>query len=318
MSRADVKVGFACNNRCLFCAQGEKRRSVGLLSSAEVVRRLQAGYREGSGLVLTGGEPTIRKDLVPLVRAARIIGYDPIQIQTNGRMLRYADLVERLVRAGVSEISPALHGPTPEVHDALTGAAGAFDETVAGIANAVASSARVVTNTVVVRQNLSLLAETLILLHRLGVRHAQLALVHPVGTAEEGATDVVPPVEEAAAAIARAIRAGRAVGMEVVTEALPPCLLPGLEDAVVESRIPDTRVIDIDGEAFDFSSWRRGEGKAKGPVCHTCEHDERCEGPWREYPQRFGWGAYGPAVERGQSHEVPFGEDDPGSRGESR
>ena len=293
MSRADVKVGFACNNRCVFCAQGEKRRSVGLLSGEEVVRRLQAGYRRGSGLVLTGGEPTIRKDLVPIVRAAKTIGYDPIQIQTNGRMLRYREFVDRLVAAGVDEISPALHGNTADLHDMLTGAEGAFEQTVEGIGNAVRSGATVITNTVVVRQNLPFLSETLLLLHGLGVRHAQLALVHPVGTAGDGDVDVVPPIREAAEAIARAIRDGRAAGMEVVTEAVPPCLIPGLEDAVVESRIPDTRVIDIDGEAFDFSTWRRDEGKAKGPVCEGCAFYARCEGPWREYPERFGWDAFG-------------------------
>jgi len=291
VTRADVKVGFACNNRCLFCAQGEKRRSVGLLSAEEVVRGMRAGFRPGSGLVLTGGEPTIRKDLVPIVRAAKAIGYQPIQIQTNGRMLRYAELVRRLVEAGVDELSPALHGPTPALHDELTGAPGAFEQTVEGIGNAVRSGADVITNTVVVRQNLGALTETLLLLRSLGVRHAQLALVHPVGTA--GDADVVPPVAEAARAIARAVREGRAAGMAVVTEAVPACLLPGLEDAVVEHRIPDTQVVDVDGEAFDFSTWRRDEGKAKGPVCGDCVHGERCEGPWREYPQRFGWDAFG-------------------------
>lgn len=295
MQRADVKVGFACNNRCTFCAQGEKRRSVGRLSEEEIDRRLREGYRVGSGLVLTGGEPTIRKDLVEIVRVARAIGYAPIQIQTNGRMLRYRELVDRLVLAGVDEISPALHGPSAEVHDALTCAPGAFVQTVEGIANAVRSGARVITNTVVVRQNLPTLAETLGVLHELGVRHAQLALVHPVGTAGEATSgdDVVPPIREAARAIADAVRAGRALGMVVMTEAVPPCLLPGLEDAVVEERIPDTRVVDVDGQAFDFSTWRRTEGKAKGPVCAGCRFDERCEGPWREYPERFGWDAFG-------------------------
>lgn len=293
MSRADIKVGFACNNRCVFCAQGEKRREVGLIAPKEVVRRMREAWRPGSGIVLTGGEPTIRRDLVELVKHARTIGYSPIQIQTNGRMLSYEGLVERLIEAGVTEISPALHGPDAAMHDALTGAEGAFEQTVRGIENAVRSTASVVTNTVVVRQNLHVLADTIRLLHTLGVRHAQLALVHPVGTAAARYDEVVPPIEEAAAAMAIGVCAGRELGMEVVTEAVPPCLLPGLEDSVVESRIPDTTVIDLDGTLFGFSMWRRDEGKAKGPPCVLCEWNARCEGPWREFPDRQGWGAYG-------------------------
>lgn len=293
MSRADIKVGFACNNRCVFCAQGEKRREVGFVDPKEVVRRMHEAFRPGSGLVLTGGEPTIRRDLVELVRAARAIGYAPIQVQTNGRMLAYEALVARLIEAGVTELSPALHGPDAATHDSLTGAAGAFEQTVRGIENAVRSPAHVVTNTVVVRQNLELLEDTVRLLHRLGVRRAQLALVHLVGTAAERHGEVAPRIDRAAERMAGAVRAGRALGMEVVTEAVPPCLLPGLEDAVVESRIPETTVVDLDGAPFGFSAWRRTEGKAKGPPCEGCAWSARCEGPWREYPEHQGWEAYG-------------------------
>lgn len=293
MSRADVKVGFACNNRCVFCAQGEKRRDVGFIDPEEVVRRMHEAWRPGSGLVLTGGEPTIRKDLVELVRVARKIGYAPIQIQTNGRMLSYQALIDKLISAGVTELSPALHGPSAEVHDMLTGAEGAFEQTVRGIENSVRSPANVITNTVVVKQNLDVLEDTIELLYELGVRHAQLALVHPVGTAAERYDEVVPPIEQAAASMAGAILVGRSLGMEVVTEAVPPCLLPGLEDAVVETRIPETTVVDLDGALFGFSVWRRDEGKAKGPPCEGCLHERYCEGPWREFPERQGWGAYG-------------------------
>lgn len=292
--RADVKVGFACNNRCCFCAQGEKRSDVGLVPADELVARMRKAFEPGRGLVLTGGEPTIRKDLVDLVVAAREIGYAPIQIQTNGRMLSYPAQVKRLIRAGVTELSPALHGPTAEVHDALTRAPGSFDQTVAGITNAIASGAIVVTNTVVVRANLEHLPATIALLAERGVRRGQLALVHPVGTAAERFDEVVPPIAAAAAAIATAVAAGRKLGMQVVVEAVPPCMLRGFEDAVVEEHIPETTVVDLDGNPFAFSDWRRDAGKVKGPPCTSCTRADRCEGPWREYPEKFGWADYVP------------------------
>ncbi|MBW2461590.1 MAG: radical SAM protein [Deltaproteobacteria bacterium] len=294
MSRADIKVGFACNNRCVFCAQGHKRRDVGFIDAKELADRMRKAFAPGRGLVLTGGEPTIRRDLVKLVALAHAIGYAPIQLQTNGRMLTYAPLVDRLMRAGVTEFSPALHGSTAAVHDALTGAPGSFDQTVAGMRNVARAGALLLTNTVVVRDNLGCLEDTIRLLGSLGVRQAQLALVHPVGTAGELYDQIVPPIDEAAEAMAGAIRAGRSLSMRVVTEAVPPCLLPGLEDAVVEERIPDTTVVDVDGELFGFSTWRADEGKAKGPRCGECTRNDRCEGPWREYPERFGWDAYRP------------------------
>ena len=44
---------------------------------------------------------------------------------------------------------------------------------------------------------------------------------------------------------------------------------------------------------FGFSTWRRTEGKAKGPPCEGCAFGPRCEGPWREYPEHQGWAAFG-------------------------
>jgi len=292
--RSDIKVGFACNNRCVFCAQGQKRSEIGRVPPEELVQRMRSTYERGKGLVLTGGEPTIRADLVKLVEAARRIGYSPIQIQTNGRMLAYPGLVEKLLAAGVTEFSPALHGPTADVHDALTRAPGSFDQTVAGIRNTVASKRPVITNTVVAKGNLHCLAETVKLLADLGVEQGQLAMVHPVGTAQEMYDEVVPRLDEAAPAVRDAVMQGRARGMRVVVEALPPCFLRGLEDAVVEAEIPETTVVDLDGAPFAFSTWRRDEGKVKGPPCESCTRAERCEGPWREYPERQGWDGYVP------------------------
>lgn len=292
--RADIKVGFACNNRCCFCAQGEKRSDIGFVPGDELVARMREAYRPGSGLVLTGGEPTIRKDLVDLVVEARRMGYAPIQIQTNGRMLTYRALVRKLIQAGVSEFSPALHGPTAAVHDALTNAPGSFAQSLSGIVNALASGANVITNTVVVRSNLEHLVATISLLASRGVRHGQLALVHPVGTAADQFDEVVPPIGAAGAAIAAAVAAGRERGMKTVVEAVPPCVIRGFEDAVVEGEIPETTVVDLDGQPFAFSDWRRGAGKAKGPPCTDCAKADQCEGPWREYPERFGWDDYVP------------------------
>jgi len=292
--RTDLKVGFACNNRCAFCAQGGKRDEQAFIPREELEARMRRAFRPGRGLVLTGGEPTIHKQIIGIVETGRAIGYQQIQIQTNGRALAYRALVARLRRAGVTEFSPALHGADAETHDALTRAPGSFQQTVDGIRNAVESGAGVVTNSVVVRQNLAQLGAIVEMLASLGVKRAQLALVHPVGTAACGDPDVVPRLSDAAPAAIAAVRVGRERGVEVVVEAMPLCFMRGSEDAVVEARIPETTVVDADGEPFAFSDWRRETGKAKGPPCEDCARARECEGPWREYPQLHGWSEYAP------------------------
>ena len=150
------------------------------------------------------------------------------------------------------------------------------------------------TNTVVVRDNIGDLPRIVALLGALGVRHAQLAFVHPVGTAVERFDEVVPRLPSVVEPIAHAREAARAAGMRLVTEGVPLCFLPGMEELAVEAAIPGTVVVDLDGASLDYSAWREREGKAHGPPCDACSARPRCEGPWREYPERLGWEEFRP------------------------
>jgi MoaA/NifB/PqqE/SkfB family radical SAM enzyme len=294
MPRADVKVGFACNNRCVFCAQGHKREGCAQVPFDELVRRMRQGRQSSDELVLTGGEPTARKDIVKLVAAAKALGFREIQIQTNGRMLAYEQLVDDLIRAGATEFSPALHGPNASIHDALTRAVGSFDQTVAGIRNVASRGKSIVTNSVVVRSNVSHLSALVELLAVLGVRQAQLAFVHPVGTAFERFDEVVPRLSDIVEPIRQCAEVAARHDMRLVTEAVPLCFLQGMSELAVEQHIPHTTVIDLDGVPFDYSQWRPVEGKAHGSACERCAAKQKCEGPWREYTDKFGWDEFNP------------------------
>ena len=108
--RLDLKVGFNCNNRCLFCVQGDKRDHVDDRTPEDIRSILEEHASTMSGVVFTGGEPTLRDDLVEHVRWAKELGFQRIQVQTNGRRVSYLPYMRALVEAGMSEISPALRG----------------------------------------------------------------------------------------------------------------------------------------------------------------------------------------------------------------
>lgn len=299
-SRLDIKIGFACNNRCRFCVQGDKRHTAAPPDTATVLAELDAGRAAADGVVFTGGEPTLRDDLLELVAHARGLGYRPIQIQSNGRMFASRRFCERLIEAGATEFSPALHGPTAAIHDWLTRAPGSFGQTTRGVRHLVALGQTVVTNSVVVRANVRNVPALARLLVGLRVHQFQFAFVHPVGTAGELVSATVPRLEIAAPYLIEGLRIGREAGLRVYTEAVPYCVLPGYEDCVVEAHIPRTKVVDAGVTVEDYGAYRLHEGKNKGPDCVRCRYDEVCEGPWREYPEQYGFGELRP---------VPPGED---------
>jgi cyclic pyranopterin phosphate synthase len=69
---------------------------------------------------LTGGEPTLRGDLVEIVgRIASIAGIDEISMTTNGVLLEH--LATDLKRAGLSRVNVTIDSLKPEVYSEITG-----------------------------------------------------------------------------------------------------------------------------------------------------------------------------------------------------
>jgi pyruvate-formate lyase-activating enzyme len=300
MSRVDLKLGFACNNRCLFCVQGDKRERHGPRSMSQIHADLTAGRQRGTrALVLTGGEPTVQPHFLAALRLAARLGYRSIQIQTNGRLFAYEKLCHATIEAGATEFSPALHAATADVHDRLTRAPGSWEQSVAGIRNLVRLGQTVLTNTVITSLGYRQTPQLARLLVSLGVQQMQLAFVHIVGTAADNSHWLVPRKSEVMPYVFAGLQVAIEAGVRCMTEAIPFCLMGGHEQRVAERIIPPTLIYDADKTIDDYGAYRRDQGKLKGPACPACAWSEQCEGPWREYPELFGWDELRPVAADG-------------------
>jgi len=297
MKRIDIKIIFDCNNSCDFCAQGDKRERIKRKSLPEIKRILKdARSQEITGVVFTGGEPTLHPGLFAAVRAARAMGYESVQVQTNGRRFAYYDYCAKLKKAGVTEMAPSLHGSTPGVHEALTRAPGSFAEVAKGIMNCRSLGLSVLTNSVITKKNFRDLPALAKLLIHLGVGQYQLAFVHIIGSALKNSAGVVPRKTDAMPFVRRALDAGLRSGVPCYTEAIPYCLMKGYEQCVAESIIPEGPVADAGIYVDSYGDYRRGQGKAKRAQCRRCRWFAVCEGPWREYPEIYGWSEFKPVA----------------------
>ncbi|HAH31634.1 MAG TPA: hypothetical protein DCL44_04905 [Elusimicrobia bacterium] len=295
MKRVDIKIGFNCNNRCDFCAQGDKRYKSKQKSLTEIKQILRTARASGvSGVVFTGGEPTLHPGLIDAVKAARAMGYVSVQVQTNGRHFAYYDYCAGLKSAGVTEMGPSLHGSSPEIHEGLTNAPGSFSEVVKGILNCKRLGMYVLTNSVITKKNYKDLPALAKLLLYLKVDQYQLAFIHIIGTALENRAGIVPLKSDAMPFIRRALDAGIKKGVPCYTEAIPFCLMKGYERCVAERIIPEGPVADAGIYVKSYGDWRRNQGKLKRKECRSCRWFAICEGPWREYPGLYGWDEFVP------------------------
>ena len=168
-----------CNQKCLHCyAAGQPMGETAELTTAEWKAALEK-LRSANipQVTFTGGEPTLRDDLVELVEAAQ---WFVTRLNTNGRLLT-PQLCRALYDASLDSVQVTLYAADAETHNALVGAPG-FDDTVQGIRNAVEAGLIVSINTPLCSLNQDYDA-TLRFAHSLGVRYATCSGLIPSGDA---------------------------------------------------------------------------------------------------------------------------------------
>jgi MoaA/NifB/PqqE/SkfB family radical SAM enzyme len=292
--KADIKIGFNCNNFCKFCVQGDKRKAYGSRDTGIIKNEMEKARTSCRDIVFTGGEPTLHKDFFQFVAFAKALNFNTIQIQSNGRFFSYSEFCKKAIKCGANEFSPALHGSTPHMHDYLTSSPGSFKQTVDGIINLKKLGQTVITNTVITKSNFAYLPSIADLLIRLGVDQFQFAFPHPLGSAKDNFDSIVPRMSLVEPFVKMALEKGISAGKRVMTEAIPYCFMRGYEDYIAERILPETKIYDVNGVIENFGLVRKKEGKSKSTNCPKCRYYAVCEGPWREYPQKFGWDEFKP------------------------
>lgn len=158
--RMDLAITYRCNNNCAHCYNARERHFPELPAQKwfEIIDHLWE--LRIPHVVFTGGEPTLRDDLIDLVSYAQTKGM-VTGLNTNGRRLADKLFVDRLVEAGLDHVQITVESNDPDVHDQMVLAQGAWEETREGLRNAVNSRLYLMTNTTLLSSNAGRLDEIL-------------------------------------------------------------------------------------------------------------------------------------------------------------
>lgn len=166
--RMDLALTYRCNNDCTHCYNA-RPRDYPELDTTNWQRVLDIIWEVGiPHVVFTGGEPTLREDLLQLVAYAQSKG-QITGLNTNARRLSDRHFVQQLVDAGLDHVQITLESHLPEIHDRMVKCRGAWKQTVQGLENALESPLFVMTNTTMLKDNSPYLADTLHFLAERGV-----------------------------------------------------------------------------------------------------------------------------------------------------
>jgi pyruvate formate lyase activating enzyme len=75
----------SCNMRCPFCHNSDLvlNDNLNIISEEEILSFLKKRKNVLEGVCITGGEPTLQKDLIPFIKDVKSLGYK-IKLDTNG------------------------------------------------------------------------------------------------------------------------------------------------------------------------------------------------------------------------------------------
>jgi MoaA/NifB/PqqE/SkfB family radical SAM enzyme len=271
-----MNVTYVCNNHCTFCAVGTRTQIDGHPTRQR--EHLDLYRAEGVKMVdFDGGEPTMNPELVPLIRYARSIGYDRVNVTTNGRMCFYPDFARRLVRSGLTTLLFSVHGPDARTHAQQVGVAEAFEQTIGGIQNCVRlapGGVELGMNITITKGNFALLPDVAELALSLGLPWLNIQFLTPFGRA----TSSVAPDTQAAADIAKRVIDRFRDRMKFQIINLPFCFMPGYEEFMMGDLLKlERHMIFVNNETVNLASYL-AERRTKKPVCETCPHGVFCGG----------------------------------------
>lgn len=299
----DLKLGYSCNNRCRHCVIEDSKlfllsKNMPIdINTTEAINLLKEQIRNGiDAVTITGGEPTIRKDLSEILEFCSDNRLQ-ITLQTNGRLLSEKCVQEMVFKHSGIVIVVALHGVTPLIHDAITQVNGSFDQTMAGIRAARKRNISVIIKTVISKENVECLPDFIPFMVNEKLRDINVAFPHAQGAARINFESVVPRYQQLKPYLGIMAKMAKKACINLSFETIPFCILPSFPEMMSELVYggKDVKCTQVCEETFDWNKTRK-QIKRKSPVCSYCFFNNYCEGPWEEYVEKYGFSEFVPIV----------------------
>ena len=281
----DVIVGYDCNLACTYCTITPEMRARSLSPQAIVNEMRAARVRDFDRISFTGGEPTIRGDLIGLIHAAARLGFRDVKVQSNGLLFASMANVERLVDAGVTTFAVSIHTHERAAYERMVRRAGAYDAMVQGLDNLVARGVAPWADVIITTETAPRLARAIAWLAERGVERADLWFVSLTDGNRDN-LESMPKMTEVMPDVRAAFAVADAHGVLVRSLHLPRCVLGADADRAFDPAAERVRVVSPDA-AFDLSE-SRITPQRHVPACDGCTDRARCRGVRPDYLERYG------------------------------
>ena len=289
MRRLELHLTYHCPERCVFCSEDHRMTAFNAFpvtyGRVATVLRQQAA-RGITNIHITGGEPTIHPRFIDVLKLAKKLGMRT-SIGTIGTRLADKSFAQAAL-PWLDEALFSIHGPTAEVHDALTRRKGSFQRVTTAMRNCLELQPNfgAFVNTVVTRKNIDVLPETVGMVDAMGAQLVVISNLTPEGLGSDRYEELAVPLETLADVLPGVPeRAHKAV---VRFFAVPMCVL-GKQSMLSNDLHWDPRVtvewakkpgkVVFEG----VYSWAPDRKRTHVSACEGCSARSMCMGVFERY-----------------------------------
>lgn len=283
-----IKLDYRCNNSCLFCSTGAKGNA--FLSLSELKKLINTITPEEYDIVtLSGGEVTIRKDILEILEFIKTAGFK-INIQTNARRFSNEEFTKQVSKIGIENFLISFHGHNKDLFENITRVEESFNETISGIINLKKHNQSIISNIVVSKLNYHNLYDIASLLCNLNIDAIKFVYIRAFGYAKERYSELCPSFNECTYYLSKALNHVVKNNKIALTEGIPFCnLQTNMMSVAGDLYIPNN--VNFNDKHINEKKFAEYETvyHTKGEFCETCNFNILCKGPWKEYIDLYGY-----------------------------
>ena len=292
----ELKINYSCNLGCKFCWVGDQEKTK--VKVTDIMNCIDNMYNIET-IHVSGGEPTIYKDLLYLLKEIKKHNYINIILHTNAIRLSDIEYVEELNKY-ITNYFISFHAINPATHKEITRVNNKLIEQQKGIENCINKGGKVIANTVINKMNMAELKEIVRYLKSIGTSGWMVTFPFIAGNTVENKGKILPDSYiQFIESVVPAVEIAEKNNLPVIPNGFPYCYLKDYFMYFLKSIDRMTR------EGFDFSNREiidavsscQQENFIIGDIlhmhktleCKQCIINNICAGFWKEIQEDELW-----------------------------
>lgn len=278
-----IQVTRECNQMCRFCSNPPTELQERRFSDMKrmVDRFVKDSY---AGVILTGGEPTLGKDLHAIIEYCRKIDF-PCRLTTNGQKLADKKYVDKLAESGLKHLHLSIYSCKPEIQNYLTQNPDSFRNISLALTNLAQQNTIIVNiNTVINRYNADHLVSIVrwVMEQNPNIPHFVWNNLDPLMNRASRNKNTIPRLYDFEVELQKAMEYLSAQRKTFRVERVPLCYMGLFPHCSTETRKivkkEERMVYFLDEKACVRQHQKKQWVYDKAPICHFCSVNDICAG----------------------------------------